>query len=344
MPQPDMLERSPGDNETARRSALQLFTRPVSDATFYERWGILLFLLVAWALAAFVEPSFRELSTYQSIMRESAFLGAAAVGMTLAIMSGVFDLSVAANLAFSSVASLLVLERAGPVAAILTALVVASLLGAINGTIVAWLRVPAFVATLGMLFAFRGAALVLTGGEAVRVPNEMFGGVFTSIGSDNWFGIPVPFVLMLVAFGIGWLVLRHSGFGRRLLAVGANERAAAFCGVNVRNVRMVTFVLVGLFAGIASILLTTRVWTADSGTQNGFELMVIAATVLGGTSLAGGRGTLVGTFAAALLFTTIQTYMLVAGVPAFWQRIVTGLVLLIALGIDGVRRRMAGAA
>lgn len=343
MSQPETLARPTGDDEATRTSALQLFTRPVSDATFYERWGILLFLIVAWGLAALVEPSFRELSTYQSIMRESAFLGAAAVGMSLAIMSGVFDLSVAANLAFSSVASLIALEQGGPVAAIVTALVVASLLGAINGTIVAWLRVPAFVATLGTLFAFRGATLILTGGEAIRVPNEMFGGVFTSIGSGNWFGVPVPFLLMCVAFGIGWMILRHTAFGRRLLAVGANESAAAFCGVNVRNVRMATFVLVGLFAGIASILLTTRVWTADSGTQSGFELMVIAATVLGGTSLAGGRGTLVGTFAAALLFTTIQTYMLVAGVPAFWQRIVTGLVLLVALGIDGVRGRLSGA-
>lgn len=318
---------------------LRAALRPSTESTLYERWGVAIFLAVVWALAAVFVPDFRSWVTIASILRESAFIGAAAVGMTLAILSGVFDLSVGGNVALASVLSLMALGPLGVAGALLVAIIAATALGLVNGIIVAKLQVPAFVATLGTLFAFRGIAGLVTGGVPVRVPTDMFESQYTAIGAGSVFGIPTPFVIMLGTFGIGYIILRQTVFGRYLLAVGSSEEAARFAGVDVAKLRLRTFVLVGFFAGFASILLTTRIWTADAGTQQGFELTVIAATVLGGTSLGGGRGTLVGTGAAVVLLVTMQRVMLLASVPTFYQRIVTGLVLLAALGVDGVRSR-----
>jgi ribose transport system permease protein len=318
---------------------LRAALRPSTESTFYERWGVAIFLAVVWALAAALVPEFRSWVTTASILRESAFIGAATVGMTLAILSGVFDLSVGGNVALASVLSLMALGPLGVVGALVVAIASATALGLVNGIVVAKLQVPAFVATLGTLFAFRGIAFLVTDGAPVRVPNDMFESQFTAIGAGSIARIPTPFVIMLGTFGIGYIILRQTVFGRYLLAVGSNEEAARFAGVDVPRVRLRTFALIGFFAGFASILLTTRIWTADGGTQQGFELTVIAATVLGGTSLSGGRGTLVGTGSAVVLMVTLQRVMLLASVPSFYQRIVTGLVLLAALGVDGVRSR-----
>lgn len=306
---------------------------------FYERWGITLFLLVFLALAAVSEPAFARTSTLQSILREAAYLGIAAIGMTLAIMSGVFDLSVAAILAFSAVMTLMALPAAGVPGALGAALLAGGACGLVNGLLVARLRIPAFIATLGTLFVFRGVTFLLTGGAPVRVPNEAFGGTFTRMGTGSLAGIPFPFLLMLGAYAAGYVLLRRTVFGRRLLAVGSNEAAARFCGIHVANLRLLTFLLVGLFTGLSSLAYTTRTWTADGATQSGFELAVIATVVLGGTSLAGGKGSLLGTFSAALLMTSLQRYLSIAGVQSFYQGIATGMVLLLALGIDGLRTR-----
>lgn len=326
-------------DSTSFRSRIGAAVRPSTESTFYERWGIAAFLLIFFVTAAVLIPGFRSWTTLSSIMRESAFIGAAAVGMTLAIISGVFDLSVGGILALSAVLSLMALEPFGVAGAFIVAIVVGSGLGLVNGLVVAKLRVPAFVATLGTLFAFRGVAFLITDGAPVRVPTEMFESAFTSFGSGSVLGVPTPFIAMLCAFGVGYLILRQTVFGRYLLAVGSNEHAARFAGIDVARVRLRTFVLLGLFAGLASILLATRIWTADGGTLQGFELTVIAATVLGGTSLSGGRGTLIGTCSAVILFVALQQAMLLASIPSFYQRIATGVVLLAALGLDGVRSR-----
>jgi ribose transport system permease protein len=207
---------------------------------------------------------------------------------------------------------------------------------------VAWVRIPAFIATLATAFIFRGVTFIASHGGPVRVPTDQYGGTFTNIGTTNVGDVvPVPFLITLAAFGVGWFVLRQTGFGRHVLAVGSNEEAAGVCGISPNRVRFATLTILGAFVGLASILLTTQVWTADGGTQQGFELQVIATVVLGGTSLFGGRGTLLGTFAAALLLTAVQNLMLLSEVPVFYQRIVSGLILLLALSIDGLRQRVA---
>lgn len=317
------------------------FTGVNGLGAFYERWGITIFLLLFLAFAVATEPSFGRATTFQSILRDAPYLGIAAIGMTLAIMSGVFDLSVAAILAFSAVLTLQAFPSVGVAGAFLVAVAAGIACGTVNGLLVSRLRIPAFVATLGTLFVFRGITYLLTDGAPVRIPNEAFGGTFTQIGSEGLVGIPYPFFVMLAAFGIGFVLLRRTAFGRRLLAVGSNEAAARFCGIHVPNMRLITFVLVGAFMGVSSLMYTTRTWTADGGAQNGFELVVIATVVLGGTSLAGGKGSLLGTFSAALLITSLQRYMALSGVPSFYYGIVTGFVLLLALGIDGLRLRFA---
>jgi ribose transport system permease protein len=311
--------------------------RTRSLGRFWEQWGIALVLLVLAGVAAVVDPEFVSPSNIQSIMRESAYVGIAAAGMTLAIMNGTFDLSVGGQLALISSISLMGYASGGTLGAILAALAAGLACGLTNGLIITRLRVAPFVATLGTLFLFRGITYVLTQDGPKTLPYSEAGSAFVQIGSASVAGIPVPFILMILIYAASWVLLRRTVTGRRIIAFGSSPAAARFCGISADRIRLLVFTLVGLSVGIAALTFVTRVWTADGGIADGFELQVIAAVVLGGTSLKGGRGTLLGTFAAVLLLAGLNDFLVSQHVPASWQRIVLGIVLITALAIDGLR-------
>lgn len=309
----------------------------------WSAWGIPLLLVALTIVAAVVDPSFVSPSNLSAMLRESAYVGIAAAGMTVALMSGTFDLSVGGQLALISVVSLMGYAAGGSVAAIVAAVLMGLACGLVNGLIITRLRVTPFVATLGTLFLFRGIAYALTADGPKKLPYSEIGSLYVQVGSGDILGIPVPFVLMLVVYGVAWVLLRRTITGRRIIAYGSSPVAARFCGISGDRVRLFVFCLVGLTVGIAALTYVTRIWTADGGTQDGFELKVIAAAVLGGTSLRGGRGTLLGTFCAVLLLSGLNDFLVSQHVEASYQRIVLGAVLIAALAIDGLRTRRATA-
>ncbi|MGV8885660.1 MAG: ABC transporter permease [Microbacteriaceae bacterium] len=311
--------------------------------TFWDRWGIASVLVVLVIVAVILEPNFLSVGNVQSILRESAYLGIVACAMTFAIMNGTFDLSVGGQLALVSVVTLMAYGVGGTPLALAAAIGTGIACGLINGALVTALRVPPFVATLGMLFVFRGIAYVLTQDGPATLPYSEVNSPFAKIGSLNILGVPLTFVIMVVVFAFGYVVLRRTGTGRRVIAFGSSPEAAKFSGISATKIRLFVFVIVGLAVGIATLTYITRVWTADGSAQDGFELRVITAAVLGGASLQGGKGSLIGTFSAVLLVAVLNDLLVSLGVGASYQRIILGCVLIVALAIDGLRTKFPSA-
>lgn len=303
----------------------------------WERYGITVVLLVAWVLAALFTPNFATKDNFFNMLRQGSFVGVAAVGMTIAIISGTFDLSVGTALALCAWLTIWVAARAGVAASIIVGLGAGVVVGAINGLLVSRVRIPAFVATLGMYYVVRGFAFIISEGAPATFNGQSF--VWMGNGSIGVF--PVPFLVMVVCALVGAGVLRFTAFGRYVYATGSNSTAALVAGVPLRQVTMLVFMVVGLFNAISAVLIGSRLYSATAALEPGFELKVIATVVLGGTRLAGGRGSLLGTVSAALLFATLSNVLNLFHADPFVQRVVEGLVLLVALSIEGVRQRIA---
>ena len=221
--------------------------------------------------------------------------------------------------------------------AMLTTIATAMVVGAVNGFLVTRIKIPAFIATLGMLFIVRGLSFIISkGGEPVRYSGKSF----TWWGNGSLFGIPAPFLIFILCALIGWFVLTRTPFGRYVFSIGTNRNAALVAGVPVTSTTTWIFMVVGIFTGISAFLIGSRLYSAGPGLEPGFELNVISAVVLGGTRLAGGRGSMIGTLAACLLYATMANVLNLLHADAFVQRVAVGLILLLALSIEGIRQRL----
>ena len=338
----DTALRPQGSDQDPSGTPAGMNRRSVSVGSLWETWGITTVLVLLVAVSPLISSDFLTSANINSVLRESAYLGIVAVGMTFAIMNGAFDLSVGGQLALVSVTTLMGFAAGGAALAIAVAIATGLACGAVNAGLITLLRVPPFVATLGMLFVFRGIAYILTEDGPKTIPYEATGSIFVKIGSMDVAGLPLPFLVMLAVYGAAWVVLRRTRIGRQVVAFGSSPEAARFCGISATRVRTFVFVIVGLCVGIAALTYITRVWTADGAAQEGFELDVITAVVLGGTSLRGGKGSLIGTFSAVLLVGVLNDLLVSRGVDASYQRIVLGSVLIAALAIDGLRTKYGG--
>jgi len=314
---------------------------------YWDRWGIATVLLVLVIAAIIIQPgfdrgAFLNILNVTSLLKEASFLGIVACAMTFAIMNGTFDLSVGGQLALVSVVTLIAYGVGGSWFAIAAAIVTGVACGTVNSLLVTALRVPPFVATLGMLFVFRGIAQLLTQDGPAKLPYDDFGSPFGQIGRISYAGIPLVFVIMVIVFAVGYVVLRRTGLGRKVVAYGSSPLAATFSGISPARIRFFVFILLGFAVGVAALTYVTRIGTADSGTQDGFELRVITVAVLGGASLKGGKGSLVGTFAAVMFVTILNDLFRDLAVESAYQRIILGCVLVAALAIDGLRTKFAG--
>jgi ribose/xylose/arabinose/galactoside ABC-type transport system permease subunit len=299
--------------------------------------GILLALAIFWVVCALTNPMFREASTYLSILREASFVGTAAIGMTFCIISGDFDLSVGSMLSLLGIACVAMVGHTGLVLAIVLVTLLGATCGMLNGVLVAVLRIPAFIATLAMYFIYRALAYIVTNGQPVQFQEAWF----TEVGNGSVAGVPTPFVFLVVLAAVGTYVLRRTPFGRRVLAIGNSRRASEISGIRIARVRLQIFMLVGAFTGLAALLISSRMWSANSGMKVGYEFDVIAAVVLGGTSLAGGRGSVANTLVAAVFFASLNTAMNMFHVDSYMQRVVIGVVLLFAFSLTGIRGYLA---
>jgi ribose transport system permease protein len=306
-------------------------------------WGGVAILLALYLLliAAFalLSPFFLNIRNMLAIGSNVAFMGLMAALGTPLIIAGGLDLSVAAIAGLTGVLIAL-LYSAGIniwIAAVL-ALVVAAAIGSFNGLLTTRLRMNPFIVTLGVMSIVSGAALVLTGG----LTRPLMVGSFNWIGSGRIFTIPVPLILMLLAFVVLWLVLTRTKFGRFVYATGGNPEASRLIGVPVVRTLMILYILSALSGGCAGIILAAQLGAAGPGAAGSYLLTVIAAIILGGTSLMGGRGSVWGTLLAVLILGTLNNGLTLLGISSFWQDITRGVVLLLAVGLDQFRTHALG--
>jgi ribose/xylose/arabinose/galactoside ABC-type transport system permease subunit len=328
---PDAGDRGTGGGQVTRMWSSLV---RVAFAQYTIVWLLLAFVVVV----ALTNANFATTDNINAVLRQSSFTGIAALGMTLLITSEAFDLSVGSMLSVCAIATATLVPEVDIFGALVGAIAAGALLGAVNGLIVTKLRIPTLVATLGTLYVFLALGFIWTGGE-IRVVTQ---DAFLTLGLQNVFGLPLPFVVMLGVFAGCFVLLRYTSYGRLVRAVGTNERAAHFAGVPVARVRLVTFALVGCCVGLAAFLQTAQLSSATPTVGTGYELTVIAIVVLGGTSLSGGRGTLVGTLCAALFFAVLNNSLNLYGVSSYWTYVAVGAVLITALAIDSLRGRFLG--
>jgi ribose transport system permease protein len=289
--------------------------------------GLILLCLVLWILT----PYFLTVSNLLNILEQSSINAIIAVGMTFVIITAGIDLSVGSILAFSGVVLATVLRTGIPLpVALLAGLVTGTLCGLVNGMLVSFGRLPPFIVTLGMMSIARGAALVFTNGR----PVSGFEQSFRWMATGKFIFIPMPLVIMIIIYVISHLLLTRTKFGRYTYAIGGNEEATFLSGVNVRFNKTMVYALSGLTSAIAAIMLTARLNSAQPIAGIMYELDAIAATVIGGTSLMGGEGTLLGTLIGALIMGVLRNGLNLLGVSSFLQQIIIGMVIIIAVLFD----------
>jgi ribose transport system permease protein len=283
--------------------------------------------LLLWALT----PHFLTVGNALNVMEQTAINAIVAVGMTYVIISGGIDLSVGSLVAFAGVTLAAALKAGWPTAvAMVVALAAGAAGGLINGAAISIGRLPPFIMTLGMMSVARGAALLFTDGR----PISGFGPEFRAIATGRVVGVPAPIVLTLAIYAVAHFGLSRTRFGRYVYGIGGNEEATRLSGVAVRFHKTMVYVVSGLASAVAAVLLTARLNTAQPIAGIMYELDAIAATVIGGTSLTGGEGTLAGTLIGALTMGVLRNGLNLLGVSSFLQQLVIGVVIIVAVLVD----------
>ena len=308
------------------------------------RFAPAIFLIVLMALFAVAEPRFLSSINLFNVMRQVSITGLLALSMTFVILTSGIDLSVGSILAFSGLVAAAVAKGglasrftvgAGGVGygwglAALAAIVVGLLCGYVQGVAVTRLKVPPFVVTLGGMSAFRGAALLFSGGG----PISGFEPSFTWWGQGKIGPVPVPVIIFLAFAVLAHITLRHTRYGRQVYAVGGNPEAARLSGLNVNRILTSVYVISGFFCGLASFVLAARLNSAEAVAGTGYELTVIASVVIGGTSLFGGSGTILGTVVGTILIGVLLNGLILMDVSSYIQQIIIGIIIVLAVAFD----------
>ncbi|MCJ8014945.1 ribose ABC transporter permease RbsC [Paenibacillus sp. KQZ6P-2] len=298
-----------------------------------QKLGPLLGLIIMIIIVSVLNPSFLQPLNILNLLRQVSINALIAFGMTFVILTGGIDLSVGSILALSSafVANMLV-AGFDPILAIIIGCLLGGVMGMINGLLITKGKMAPFIATLATMTIFRGLTLVYTDGNPITGLGDSM--TFQLFGRGYQFGIPVPAITMMITFAILWVILHKTSFGRKTYAIGGNEKAAIVSGIKVTRVKIMIYSLAGMLSALAGTILTSRLNSAQPTAGTSYELDAIAAVVLGGTSLSGGRGRIVGTLIGALIIGTLNNGLNLLGVSSFYQMVVKGIVILIAVLID----------
>lgn len=292
----------------------------------------LLFLVV---VVSFLNPNFFTVDNLLNILRQTSVNAIIAVGMTLVILTAGIDLSVGSVLALcGAFAATLVAMEVPVLIAVPTALLAGATLGAISGIIIAKGKVQAFIATLVTMTLLRGVTMVYTDGRPISTGFTDTADTFAWFGTGYALGIPAPVWLMVMVFAGAWYLLNHTRFGRYVYAVGGNESATRLSGINVDRVKIGVYAICGLLAALAGIIVTSRLSSAQPTAGMGYELDAIAAVVLGGTSLMGGKGRIMGTLIGALIIGFLNNALNLLDVSSYYQMIAKAVVILLAVLVD----------
>lgn len=315
----------------------------VRSSGIQELIALMIMLALIVLVMANASPLFLTPRNITNMLMDSTTVGIIAVFATMLMISGGLDLSVGSTAALCGVIIGASQASTGLWEGVALALVVGAVVGLINGFLVTYVGINPLITTLGMLSMARGLAFVLANGLTLPVfdltgeQTELYA-AFTNLSEGRLFDIPYPTLIMLALFIVGLIVLRYTTYGRAMYVIGDNAEAAFLAGLPVRRYRMIAYTLSGLSAALAAVLLTSRLYAADPRAAPNVELTVITAVVLGGTSLAGGQGSLFGTFLGVLILSTLLNGMKLQSVSTELQNIAQGLVLLLAVGIDQVRQ------
>ncbi|MGR5116896.1 Ribose import permease protein RbsC [Photobacterium damselae subsp. damselae] len=310
-----------------------------SNKLFTKEWLIeqksliaLIFLIV---VVSFLNPNFFTVDNILNILRQTSVNAIIAVGMTLVILTAGIDLSVGSVLALcGAFAATLIAMEVPVLIAVPTALLAGAILGAISGVIIAKGKVQAFIATLVTMTLLRGVTMVYTDGRPISTGFTDVADSFAWFGTGYAMGIPVPIWLMMIVFAAAWYLLNHTRFGRYVYALGGNESATRLSGINVDRVKIGVYAICGFLSALAGIIITSRLSSAQPTAGMGYELDAIAAVVLGGTSLAGGKGRIMGTLIGALIIGFLNNALNLLDVSSYYQMIAKAVVILLAVLVD----------
>ena len=302
-------------------------------ASHIQDFGALIALVLLVVVIGVISPEFRTLSNFLSLLRQSSINGFIAFGMTCVILTGGIDLSVGSVLALSTALCAGFITNGVPVGlAMVLALIIGTALGAVSGLLVTKGRLQPFIATLITMTVYRGATMIIMDGKPISNLGDSF--TLKVVGKGNFYHIPIPAITFVVMFLIFMFVLEKTTFGRRVYATGSNEQSAKLAGINVNRTKLITYAISGCMSALSGLILLSRLSSAQPTLGSGYELDAIAAVALGGTSMNGGRGRVWGTFVGILIIAVLNNGLNILGVSSYYQDVVKGIVILIAVLSD----------
>ena len=314
----------------------------------FNKYGIFLIFAVMVLAASMLSPAFLSSTNLINVVRQMSVVGLIALGVTGVIVSAGIDLSSGSVVGLTAVVAASLAQDpdySAPfypglhlplIVAVLAACVVGALVGLINGTLVAKTRIPPFIATLGTYTAIRGLALLYTGGRPISDLTD----AYNFIGQGDLFGAPVPIIILVVMAIVTHILYAHTKFGKYIYAIGGNEQAARVSGIDAAKYKMLIYVYASFLAGLAGLVVSSRIGSGQPGLGVGYELDAIAAAVIGGTSLsAGGIGTVAGTIVGALIIGVLNNILDLMNVSAYWQQIIKGCIIVGAVILDQLKQR-----
>jgi ribose transport system permease protein len=299
---------------------------------FFSRYGSLLVLAVMIVIMTVLSPNFLTLANLFNVSRQISVMAIVAAGMTFVIISNGIDLSVGSVVALCGIVLSWLIQKAGaPVLpSVLAGVAVALLLGFSNGVFIAKLKIPFFIVTLATMVIARGLCFIITGG----FPISQLGQGFQQIGRGYWGLVPIPVIVMVLVYLVAFIILQRMRFGRYVYAIGGNETAARLAGIPIERARILIYGLCGACAGIASLILTSRMNSGDPNMGTGLEMDAIASIVIGGTSISGGSGWIWGTFIGAYIIGILNNGLNMLNISAYYQMAMKGLIILLAVWLQ----------
>ncbi|UZP68814.1 ribose ABC transporter permease [Desulfovibrio mangrovi] len=316
------------DTATRRRDGYSIKKQLIRQKT-------LIALVVMVIVVSLLNPNFFTTGNLLNILRQTAINAIMAVGMTFVILTAGIDLSVGSVLALcGAIGASLIAAEVPLVPAVAATLCVGAFIGAASGVIIAKGKVQAFIATLVSMTMVRGFTLVYTDGRPISTGFTETADAFSAIGTGYMLGIPVPIWIMAVVYGAAWYLLNHTRLGRYVYALGGNEAATRLSGINVDSIKITVYAIAGFLSALSGLIVTSRLSSAQPTAGAGYELDAIAAVVLGGTSLMGGKGTIMGTLLGALIIGFLNNALNLLDVSSYYQMIAKALVILLAVLVD----------
>ncbi|QDQ80869.1 L-arabinose ABC transporter permease AraH [Paraburkholderia megapolitana] len=314
-------------------------TRTTRIGNLLNRSGIVMVFIILFAVLSFTVPDFISARNIQGLLLSVTLIGSISVTMMFVLALGEVDLSVASIVAFSGVvASTLITATHSVLLGVTVGVLVGGAVGLVNGVLVAGYRINSLIVTLAMMEVVRGLAFITSNGDAVMISEERF----FDLGGGSFLGVSYPIWSNVIGFVVFGFILNRTVFGKNVLAVGGNSEAALLAGLPVRRIKITVFVLQGLVTGFAGVMLASRMSLGDPKTSVGLELGVISACVLGGVSLTGGVATISGVIVGVLIMGSVQDAMSLLNVPTFYQYLIRGGILLLAVLFDQIRRNRRG--